>query len=119
MSQLETLQRMLSHLGGILMGGTDGTKDIGNGSHGHINILILYIYIYYAILISIVHGVELKVFAQPSSCRSSWFSCWDGERPRKADILLQTLDARDPQYCRCAELEAWATQKLRCKRTGL
>lgn len=28
----------------------------------------------------------------------------------KADILLQTLDARDPQYCRCAELEAWATQ---------
>ena len=35
---------------------------------------------------------------------------------RKADILLQTLDARDPQYCRCAELEAWATQKLRSKR---
>ena len=79
-------------------------------------LIYIYIYIYYAILISIVHGVELKVFAQPSSCRSSWFSCWDGERPRKADILLQTLDARDPKYCRCAELEAWATQNLRCRR---
>lgn len=29
---------------------------------------------------------------------------------RKADILLQALDARDPLYCRCAELEAWAKQ---------
>jgi len=28
----------------------------------------------------------------------------------KADILLQALDARDPLYCRCAELEAWAKQ---------
>ena len=40
MSQLETLQRMLSYLGGISLGGTDGTKDIGNGSNGHINISI-------------------------------------------------------------------------------
>lgn len=30
--------------------------------------------------------------------------------PRKADILVQTLDARDPLYCRCEELETWAKQ---------
>ncbi|CAK9037167.1 unnamed protein product [Durusdinium trenchii] len=29
---------------------------------------------------------------------------------QKADILLITLDARDPLHCRCAELEAWVKQ---------
>ena len=73
---------------------------------------------YYEILISIVHGVELKVLPNtPCPEAVLRFSYWDGEWPRKADILLQTLDARDPQYCRCAELEAWATQKLRSKQT--
>ncbi|CAE7366333.1 Gnl3 [Symbiodinium natans] len=28
----------------------------------------------------------------------------------KADVLLQTLDARDPLYCRCPELEAWVRE---------